>query len=72
MKIVDSVFIEEDVKTIFNNFLNTHLRNFLTPVSLYRKCKIHIMKDSGFQSEKSSYQKKRELFCSVERVIFLF
>ena len=46
----DNGFVEVDVNSVFNNFLNTYSRIF-TPASCYRKYTVHIVTNPGLQQE---------------------
>jgi hypothetical protein len=54
------VFVEEDVNTVINNFLNTYLRNFIFP--LQKIYSTHNNKPWTTTGIKTSCQHKRELY----------
>jgi len=57
-----NVFIEEDVNTVFNNFLNTHLRNCNCSFPLQKIYRTHNNKPWITTRIKTSSQHKRGLY----------
>ena len=58
----DNVFIEEEVNTVFNNFLNTYLRIFNFSFLLQKVYSTHNNKPWITAGIKTSCQHKRELY----------
>jgi len=58
----DNVFIEEDVNTVFNNFLNTYLRIFNSSFPLQKIYSTHNNKPWITTGIKISCQHKREIY----------
>jgi len=59
---LDNVFIEEDVNTVFNNFLNTYLKIFNSSFPLQKIYSTHNNKPWITTGIKTSCQYKRELY----------
>jgi len=58
----DDIFIDEDVNTVFNNFLNTYLRIFNSSFSLQKIYSTHNNKPWITTGITNSCQHKRELY----------